>query len=483
MLLEHGLFPYVDSVELKAPGTFYLAWWFADGGRDIAGFQCIANIFALGSLAAVAAIAWRMWGVRAAFVAAALYGLHDAFLDSLDANYVTWAQLPQVLAFGCAAEAATRARSRRATLLLWLCAGLFGGWATLCKRPVGVVTAVIGIWALLHRQPNHPVAGGSARFFPGLAKFALDFPAAMCVVAGIACSQVPVFVHYGVNGQLSGLVDGYLLNRWGMRYLAERGSHGWAYLAREGVFATVYFLALPLLAAVAAMVAPRDPQQRARRLYLCLWAGFTLFAASLGGRFYKGYFVPVAPALCILAAAPWGVFGPGFAPGAAARLRRGVLAVVYTLAMVLAIRAGTQTLGERHARKLQHDRGGRAIATYLNQHLQPGDRIWVWGWHLWDCYAFTGALSGSTIYKSMGLLTRPNDDTWRTPASKLRMIEPSPYRKKLLTELAASRPKFIVLGSTVPRGDFHELTTFLRAHYRRDRGVRIGRVQFWRLRE
>ena len=53
MLLAAGKLPYVDSVEFKAPGTFYLAWWLADGGRDIAAFQVWANLFALGSLAAL----------------------------------------------------------------------------------------------------------------------------------------------------------------------------------------------------------------------------------------------------------------------------------------------------------------------------------------------------------------------------------------------------------------------------------------------
>ena len=123
------------------------------------------------------------------------------------------------------------------------------------------------------------------------------------------------------------------------------------------------------------------------------------------------------------------------------------------------------------------------IAKHLNRHLRPGDRIWVWGWHLWDCYAYTGHLSGSAVYKSMGLLTRPNDDTWRTPGSKLRMLEPSPYRKKLITELERTRPAYIVLGSTVPRHAFAELQVLLRDNYVRDRRVRLGRVQFWRRRD
>ncbi|MGB1014908.1 MAG: hypothetical protein ACPG4T_12295, partial [Nannocystaceae bacterium] len=64
MLLDHGMFPYVDSVELKAPGTFYLAHVVATpGGRGIGAFQLWANLVALASLVGVAGIAWRLWGL------------------------------------------------------------------------------------------------------------------------------------------------------------------------------------------------------------------------------------------------------------------------------------------------------------------------------------------------------------------------------------------------------------------------------------
>jgi hypothetical protein len=63
-------------------------------GSDIAALQVAANIVALLSLISLVAIAWRLWGGGAAIVAAIVYALHDAALDRMDANYVTWAQLP-----------------------------------------------------------------------------------------------------------------------------------------------------------------------------------------------------------------------------------------------------------------------------------------------------------------------------------------------------------------------------------------------------
>ncbi len=111
MLLRSGGLPYVDSVEWKGPGSFYLAALFAGPhGTDIAALQIAANCFGLASLVLVAALAWRLWGPPAAVAAAAVCALHDAHLDSMDANYVTWALLPQLAAILLAVLADRRRR-------------------------------------------------------------------------------------------------------------------------------------------------------------------------------------------------------------------------------------------------------------------------------------------------------------------------------------------------------------------------------------
>ena len=137
---------------------------------------------------------------------------------------------------------------------------------------------------------------------------------------------------------------------------------------------------------------------------------------------------------------------------------------------------------QRTDRARVHDRGGRQIAEHIQPSLEPGDRIWVWGWHLWDVYPMTGHLSGSRIYKSLGLLSRPNDDTWRRGAKRLEFRD-GEYADLLVEELEESRPRWIVLGSTVPRKQFKGLRRLLRREYRRDRSKRLGRVQFWKLKE
>ncbi|MEZ4453534.1 MAG: hypothetical protein R3B09_29010 [Nannocystaceae bacterium] len=457
MLLCDGALPYVDSIELKAPGTFYLAALLAGPeGRDIAAFQGWANAWAITSLIAVAAIGWRLWGRRAAVIAAAVYGLGDAFLDSMDANYVTWAQLPQILAMA-AALAALRAPT--AATGRWALAGALAGAATLCKQPDGAVLLPIVMMA--------GAAGGGAGRERARAVAA--------ALAGFVLAHLPIVAHYALAGGLDALIRGYFLSEWGAAYIARRAQVGpWIGL-REAGLATVYFLALPLFLALWTGLSGQVRGRRDPIPWLWAWFLATLLAASVGLRFYKGYFVAAAPPLALLAAAPGGLLrGPG---------RRWIRAIGLALAGLLTIRALALELDVRADRGRAHDRGGRAIAAYIADRSAPDDRIWVWGWHLWDVYPLAGRRSGSRIYKSLGLLSTINEDTWRTPAAPLRMAEGSPYPALLIADLEASRPRYIALGSTVPRDQFTALRELLARDYVRDRGLRVGRVELWRRRE
>jgi hypothetical protein len=462
MVLERGGLPYVDTLELKAPGSFYLARAFAGPeGRDIGRFQIAANLWALASLLGVAGLAWRLWGRLGAVAAAGLYALHDAHLDSMDANYVTWANLPQILGFWLAIEAVQARSSRRPTL--WLLAGAMAGFAALCKQPSGVVLVPIVLMAAC--EPAG--AGRWAR---------LVAPA--WVLGGFVLAHAPIAAQYLAAGELAALLEGYMLNPWGLRYLGAGARRaGVVESLGEGVLATAHFLGLALVLACFTLgVAMADRGSNGRKLaYVGAWLLATLAAASLGFRFYKGYFVAVAAPMCLLAAAPIGLLGIRCRAHPIAR------ALALMLLAVLGVRQVEILAQTRHDRAQPHDLGGRRIAEHVVANTEADDTIWVWGWHLWDVYPLANRMSGSRIYKSLGILSQPNDDTWRRPASPLRFVD-SKYADMLLADLEANRPAYIVLGSTVPHREFEGLHEFLRANYRRDHRVRIGRVQFWRVR-
>ena len=458
MVLRDGGLPYVDTIELKAPGTFYLGALLAGDGTDIAAFQVWANAWAIASLVLLAAIAWRLWGPAAAVVTAALYGLFDAHLDSMDANYVTWAQLPLIAAVG-GALIADRAKSRRRALLWWVAIGVFAGLATLLKRPAGVGVLVVVLMSL---APADEHSSRPQR--------------AAAVLGGVLLAHIPIGLHYLAAGQLGALFDGYVFSRWGARYVSYGGEPMGTAALVEGLLATMHFVALPLALAMFAIVPPK--QRAARRVWLglALWSLATMAAAWVGLRFYKGYFLATAAPLCLWAAAPWGLMG------AASRVRRAGRLVLLLPAFLLVLRQLTVLEHQREDRARPHDQGGRVIARVVGGDQRNGDRIWVWGWHLWDVYPFTGMRSASRVYKSLGLLTPPNDDTWRRHAKRLRFTD-GEAAEILLEDLDATRPAWIVLGSTVPRNEFKGLRSFLREHYILERKVRLGRVQFWHRRD
>jgi hypothetical protein len=463
MLLHDGELPYVADIELKSPGAFLLAFVFAGkDGTDIARLQVWANLWALASLVAIAVLAWRLFGALAAVVAAVVVALVDAHLDSMDANYVTWVQLPMVLAWAWAFAAAQRegwARLRGFAL-----AGVLAGAALLVKQAAGPMLLALVLCAAWPQVWARSWRDGVRD--------------ALAISAGAVLVHAPLLVAYAWQGELGSLLSAYPINRWGIRYVLEGGRDGGLVALREGVLATAYFLALPLALAAFAVVPPASERARVRRVVvpLAIWTVAALVGAWVGARFYKGYFLGVLPPLAILAAAPWGVFG------SRAPLRWPARVALALPIVLLVLRQGTLLIEQRRDRARPHDQGGRVIAKHLQLELPADERIWVWGWHLWDVYAMTGRRSASRIYKSLGLLTPPNDDTWRRPATPLVFVDGEPARI-LLEDLRAAPPGYIVLGSTVPHRQFTALRELLAELYVRDPRVKLGRVEFWRRRD
>ncbi len=461
MLLAAGKLPYVDSVEFKAPGTFYLAWLLADGGRDIASFQIWGNLAALGSLAAVMFGARHLWGRAQGVVAGLVYGAHDLVLDTMDANYVTWAQLPSVASVVVALVAF---RSKRPPLWSFVLAGALGCIATLCKRPAGVALIVVVAVAVLSGLQ----AGGPWQRTVAIKRVAAVF-------GGVLLAAAPISLHYLAAGEFGALWRGFVLNEWGWRYVAQGSPIGLAEAPGEAVFASANFLALPLALSAFSLGGLASRRDRPLIVLLLLWSALALGSAALGFRFYKGYHLAAAAPLSILAASSAGLLGQR------SLKRWSTRAVALLPALLLLGRQGLLIDAERTNRMYAHDLGGRAIAKRVREMTQPGDTLWVWGWHLWDVYAFTGHLCSIRFYKTMELTTTANDSTWRHPRSPLHFRDDL-AAKALIEELHASPPEVIVLGSAVPIQEFAELRGFLQANYRRDRKVRLNRVQFWQLR-
>lgn len=457
MLLHDGDLPYVADIELKAPGSFYLAWALAGDGTDIARFQVWANLWGVLGVLSVAVVAWRHLGAVAAPVAATILAACDAHLDSMDANYVTWSQLPMILAFAWAAEAA---RHRGGTRLLgFVIAGGLVGATMMIKQPTGAIAVVLGACCLPHVWSTS---------WPETLR---DWTA---LLVGAVLVHLPLVVHYAAHGAVAVLIESYPINRWGIGYVAGGGRPSPWPIPIEGTLATIFFLALPLTIAGFSAWPRREREPGVElRTPLLLWSIVMIASAWVGFRFYKGYFLAAAPPLALLGAAPWGLLG------ALARLGAPLRVVLLAPVVLLFARQIVIDLDTRADRARPHDEGGRAVAAHLQRQLPPDARIWVWGWHLWDVYPFTHRRSASRIYKSLGLLTPPNDDTWRQAATPLVFVD-GEHAALLLEDLERAPPGYIVLGSTVPHRQFTALRSLLQRDYVRDPTIKIGRLEMWR---
>jgi hypothetical protein len=472
MLIGLGELPYVDSVELKAPGGFYLAaavqkLMGGPGVASVTAFVQAANVLASGVLVLLMWMAWRAWGLPSATLAGAVYLAGSGFLDSMDANYVTWANAWAVAAVGVAW---LRQHPRELRLGSWLLVGVFAGAATLSKRPVGVVLVACGLWVFWSSSDQR------TRLLRCLG-----------LLGGVALVHLPLLMHYASAGETRAFLEGYVFNEWGGAYVGRKAPPLWLGM-REGLAATLHFMALPLALAglswggrASSGRAEQDRLEGVRCRGLLAWALLAWIATFVGWRFYKGYFVPLLPPLALLAAHPSGVLSL-LTRAKQSRRARVVLAAAIIGLGFLGTRQALLVHAMRMDRARPHDVGGRRIADYLGTKLEEGDRIWVWGWHLWDVYTYTGTPSASRIYKSLGLLTPPNDDTWRGGGSRLRFVDGAPA-KTLLEDFAEHPPAFIVLGSTVPQREFKALRSLLRRDYQRVRGPRIGKVQYWERKE
>jgi hypothetical protein len=472
MLLLDGGLPYVDSIELKAPAGFYLAATFQliFGGPGVVSTSAFiqgANLVGTASMLGVTWMAWRNWGRASAVLAGLLCLGYGGMLDSMDANYVTWANGAAVLA----AVLAVRAQGLPGRGYAWIFCGFALGVCALTKRPVAVVAPALLFWAWRDGEER------TARWGPLLA-----------LGAGLLAAHLPIAVHYALEGELQAFLRGYLANEWGGAYVVERKLEVGKAIS-EGLSALLHFMALPVALALFSSI--RASRERGHGAPTLRWCSFSVFvgawfllawaATFVGLRFYKGYFVPLLPPAALLAAHPAGIV----ALIRGLRLRRSrsagvALGGLLIMAAPLGVRQFDAFRFTRVDRARAHDSGGRQIAGYLRPRLEAGDRIWVWGWHLWDVYTYVGARSGSRIYKSLGLLTPPNDDTWRGGGGRAHFVD-GEWAQLLLDDFVAAPPRFVVLGSTVPRREFTQLQSFLREHYRRVRGPRLGRVQYWQL--
>jgi len=461
-LLRHGLMPLRDSVETKAPASFFAAWgvW-AMFGRSLSALVWAGAALAWLSALALHGTGRALWGPRAGLVAATLYTVVSPVPDSIDLNYQTWMALPwaaSLWAFVSALRHGAIGRYVLAGALVVLAAQVKHQCAALGP----VFAAVAFAWPWL-TPPEGFSPGPRARGVLGLA-------------LGAALGFAPLAAWYAAQGGLGDFLGTFFLSEGGWKY--ARSPLDWTEkLVRlgDGALGLWEYLALPSVLALGPLWGwarrPSRPGAIGALLLGVFAAGF--LAAAVGFRFYKSYYLHVLPALALAAAAPDGLIDRAlrretWAPRAAGRARwlRGGLGLALACLVGLAAAHDVANLREiRGQRRVARDLDAQRVARVIASNSAPVDRIWVWGRWAWPVYYHADRRAASRHYKVMNVLTTPLTNTWRREGTPERFVEDGPWRE-ILDEVQAARPPFIVVAPNEDKRAFKAFNDWLAAEFK-----------------
>ncbi|MFH1131659.1 MAG: glycosyltransferase family 39 protein [Pseudomonadota bacterium] len=479
-LLGRAMVPMVDSLEMKAPGSFFVTWgvW-SVWGRSIQALESFGVAWAILAAFGVFFAGRMMFGFVPGFLAAILYTLYAPYMDSMTVNYNSW-MLPAYV--WCTVFFIGGLKSGR---LWWFVAcGISLALAALLKRQGAVLFPlfVVVIW-----------------FAPYLT-MPLGWPqmrrrgAFIAYLAGVAVGFLPIVIFYLAKGNIGSLITNFFFSESGWRYVGgeldwsdkfERLEDGflgfWKFMLLPAIFATLTIVSVPL-----------ERKRGLALLGLLLGGHFfcSLIGLSLGFRFYKGYYLQALPAAIWLACHPDGPLLRWFQKETWPsnwRLGLGRVGQIVLVAILVAV------AGQRGLNDLKYERRGRTgfnrfqkeaemIAQFVRDNTTAKDRIWVWGRWAWPIYFHANRLSVTRYYKVLGVITNNLTNTWRRPTEMTRFEPIGPY-EKIGKQLNEGKPAFIVAALNEDYQGFEALEKLLREEYERTNEIRVTGFHIYRLKK
>lgn len=199
---------------------------------------------------------------------------------------------------------------------------------------------------------------------------------------------------------------------------------------RNAVARTAAWMGFHAALVVGAFWTSRTVENRAKWIG---WLGVSLFAVTLGWRFFPRYYFQLLPAMVLLAAR-----GIPLLP------MRARIAVVGLALLVPSVRFGPRyfqlAAGERGWVDTAIDRDGREAAALVRSLAAPGDTLFVWGFRP-ELYVYTGLPAASRFLDSQPLTGVPADR---------HLVDSTPVAPEMAAEnrleLIRLQPTFILDG-------------------------------------
>ena len=474
LLLRGGL-PYVDSVEIKAPGTFYLvAAAFLLLGRSVWTVHLACELWLiLGTIG----LAWltvllyrpgpgRLNHPAAVACAGISTGAMWLAMASFQSNYTTWIVTPSIWCLAFAHQ------SWRRRGWWWpLLTGISAGIAFLIKANAVVLgPAILSVWAWRRFRGD-----ASARVS--------QIP--MWLLGGVL-PAVPLLLHYALRGaDVGALISGILPLGAAASYSARVVDAPWWYVPWRLVLhlEAKYPLQLTMGSIVVAAALLRRRLPAALRLpsaevtalgTVAIFLFWSVVGGGLGGmRYFRHYAPQYLPAMCLLVAHPgnWRTLvrlvrtylGPQPGGGAtpvhpwrrmSGRARVALIALTVAVGSLgaRAVYRGDQLLSRiergKHSHGWRPTGDDKVLASFISRNTTDEDRIFIWGWRGWSIYFYTDRQAPTAMYKGLGTITTFNFNGMfrsRAPGAPRRLeFVPGPEADALLDAFETRPPAFVV---------------------------------------
>ncbi len=370
-VLMNGGLPYLNVVDSKPPGIFYiyLVTFLLFGKYNMTAIHMVTFLWTVATAIILSVLAKELAGKSAALFTMLFYLVFSAALypKMIAANCEIFMALPYCLAvlllwYGCVREKG----------YLLFASGFVSGLAPLIKQVGGVELGAVFVYILV----LIPSLYGKKRIIPSIltfVKFGIGFVLPIGVVAFL-------FYKKGI------LVDEVFWNITYPRRYISLGASTYGFVSQilvefvPFVLSTIILWVLSVIWIKHVVVDLRNRRASISSqfsLLLIVWLIASASTTFIGNRMYGHYFIQILPPLSLIAA----LFAGKCIDESESHKRHwrdAVLALtvipglVFT-GMAISFEATTDTWGE-----IKPD--FRPAAEYIKTHTEPQDKIFVWGW-------------------------------------------------------------------------------------------------------